>query len=115
MLDPAGKKFRFGGGRVLPSISLVVFPARLAGKDIMFKSHVVNSDILLLWNRPSMTKAGIMLDFPHDKAKIFGKWTDLNMTSVGHYSIDILPRSAKSVEECMMTMPEDNMKEEKML
>ena len=115
VFNPAGKKFRFGGGRVLPSISLVVFPARLAGKDVMFKSHVVNSDIPLLWSRPSMAKAGVVLDLPQDKAKIFGQWTDLNMTSVGHYSIDILPRSAESVEECMVTMPEDIKEKERML
>jgi hypothetical protein len=113
--DPAGKKFRFGGGRVLPSIKLVMFPATLAGKDVMFRSHVVSSDIPLLWSRPSMAKAGTVLDLPQDKAKIFGEWIDLNRTSVGHYSIDILPKDDKTVEQSLLALPEDGKEKEKVL
>ena len=114
-LDPAGKKFRFGGGKVLPSIKLVVFPATLAGRDVKFRSHVVSSDIPLLWSRPSMAKAGTVLDLPQDKAKILGEWIDLNRTSVGHFSIDILPKDDKTAEQSLLALPEDADEKEKIL
>ena len=43
-----GKRFRFGGGEVLTSLKQVTFPAVLAGKCVMIKSHVVRSKIPLL-------------------------------------------------------------------
>ena len=55
VLKSDGKKFRFGGGEVLPSILNVKFPGKLAGKDVMFASHVVKSNIPLLWSRPAMS------------------------------------------------------------
>ena len=69
--DPGTKKFRFGGGEVLKSLKLVTFPANLVGKKVLFKSHVVSSNIPLLWSRPSMAKAGTILDLPQDKAQIY--------------------------------------------
>ena len=39
-----------------------------------------------------MTKAGVILDLPLDRVKILGKWVDLNVTSVGHYYINVLPQ-----------------------
>ena len=40
---------------MLPSILNVKFPGNLAGKDAIFTSHVVKSDIPLLWSRPAMS------------------------------------------------------------
>ena len=112
---PKGKKFRFGGGRVLPSIKMVIFPATLAGKDVRFQSHVVSSDIPLLWSRPSMAKAGTVLDLPQDRAKILGEWIELNKTSVGHYSIEILPKDDKTVEQSLLALPDDAKEKENVL
>ena len=61
---------------------MVKFPADLAGRAVKFKSDVVNSSIPLLWSRPSMAKAGVVLDLPNDKAEILGTWVDLDLTSV---------------------------------
>ena len=55
VLESDGKKFRFGRGEVLPSILNVKFPGKLAGKDMMFTSHVVKSNIPLLRSRPAMS------------------------------------------------------------
>ena len=109
--DPAGKKFRFGGGEVLPSLKLVTFPANLVGKKVFFRSHVVTSNIPLLWSRPSMAKAGTLLDLPNDRAQIYGIWTDLALTSVGHYALNIIPDEIEKSESCFFTLPID--KEEK--
>ena len=110
-----GRKFRFGGDEVLPSIMVVKFPAIIAGKLISVESHVVKSRIPLLWSRPSMKKAGTVLDLPNDKAKIFGEWVSLNLTSVGHYSLDILPMDQESVEQALLTLPEDSKEKKKVL
>ena len=108
----AGKtQFRFGGGEVLPSLKSIKFPGILAGKSVTFTSHLVSSNIPLLWSRPSMAKAGTVLDLPQDRAKIFGNWIPLNLTSVGHYAIDILPKETNDVEQCLLTLP--NNQEEK--
>ena len=102
-----GKKFRFGGGEVLTSTKLVKFPGRLAGKDVMFSSHVVQSNIPLLWSRPAMARAGTVLDLPKDRAKILGAWVDLDLTDVGHYALDILPLETVVTEQCLATLPTD--------
>ena len=79
--DSKGKRFRFGGDEVLPSLKMVKFPAELAGKEVVFKSHVVNSSIPLLWSRPSMAKAGVVLDLPNDKAEILSTLVIMLKTS----------------------------------
>ena len=107
VLPSLGKKFRFGGGEVLPSTKLVKFPGRLAGKDVMFMSHVVDSNIPLLWSRPAMARAGTILDLPGDRANILGKWVELDLTGVGHYALDILPRGEEAAEQCLATLPTD--------
>ena len=39
ILPNDGKKFRFGGGEVLPTTKRVAFPGRLANQSVMFSSH----------------------------------------------------------------------------
>ena len=68
-------------------------------------SHVVMSPIPLLWSKPSMVKAGVVLNLPEDKAKILGKWTDLDITSAGHHSLHIRPQEV--TEHSLVAMPED--------
>ena len=46
--EARGKKFRFGGGEVLPSLKQVKFPAVLVNKKVFMKSHVVRSRIPIL-------------------------------------------------------------------
>ena len=55
-----------------------------------------------------MTKAGIVLDLPSDRAQILGKWVDLNVTSVGHYYINILPQEQLSIQDCYLALPKNS-------
>lgn len=55
-----------------------------------------------------MAKAGTVLDLPNDKAKILGEWVNLNLTSIGHYALDILSKGQMSVEECLLGLSEDS-------
>ena len=41
-----------------------------------------------------------MLDLPRDRALIFGKWQELQTTSVGHYALYIVPMEDKP-EDCL--------------
>ena len=104
----SGKKFRFGGGEVLPSIMTVKLPGRLARKEVMFKNRVVKSNIPLLWSRPAMTQAGPILDLPGNRAKILGQWVDLTLMAAGHYALNILPTSQEKAEECLETLHTDS-------
>ena len=79
-----GKKLRFGGGEVLPSILNMKFPGRLAGKDVMFTCHVVKSNFPLLWSKPAISRTGTILDLTCNQAEILGVWVDRNLTAVGH-------------------------------
>ena len=95
---------------MLPSIKKVKFPGKLAGKDVMFKSHMVKSNIPLLWSRPVMSRARTVLDLANNRAKILGVWVDRNLTAVGHFALDILLKSQEKAEECLVTLPTDSKK-----
>ena len=73
-----GKRFRLGGDEVLTSTKVVKFPATIAGRLVSMESHIIKSRIPLLWSRPSMKKAGTVIDLNKDKAKICGQWVNLN-------------------------------------
>ena len=102
----SGKRFRFGGDEVLTPLKMITFPAMLGGRRVNIKTHVVSSKIPLLWSKAAMKKAGVVLDLPQDRAKVFGQWVDLDLTSVGHYSMFILPMEDK-LEEAMVTLPQE--------
>ena len=62
------KKFRFISGEVLPAIRKVTFPGRLANQTVMFSAHIVDRDIPILWSRPGMTRAGVVLNMNENGA-----------------------------------------------
>ena len=68
--------------------------------------HVVKAPIPLLWGKGSMKKAKVLLDLPNNKVKILGEWVNLNLTSIGHYAQDILPKDQLSVEDCLIGLSE---------
>ena len=62
-----------------------------------------------------MTKAGVVLDLPSDRAKILGKWVDLNVTSAGHYYLNILPQEKTSIQDCYLTLPKNPVEHKKVI
>ena len=105
--DGGEKRFRFGGGEVLTALRKVTFPANLAGKRVRISSHVVRSPIPLLWSKPSMMKARVLLDLPEDRARILGSWTELDTTSAGHHSLSIRPQKEET-EYSLVSLPEND-------
>ena len=49
----------------------IEFPCNLAGKSIVIRADVVDSDIPLLLSKDSMKKAKIKLDLENDQAEFF--------------------------------------------
>lgn len=47
--------FKFGDGKVVPSLKKITFPCVLAGVQCKIRSDVVDSDIPLLFGKPSWT------------------------------------------------------------
>ena len=113
--DEKKTKFRFGGGEILSSIKNIKIPAEIADRKVTLITYVISSGIPLLWSQPSMTRAGVVLDLPADRAKILGKWVDLKVTSVGHYYINILSQEKLSIQDCYLTLPKNPEEHEKVI
>ena len=106
IVSPGTKTYRFGGGEVLKSKSVVTFPCIIAEHEYTLTCDVVDSKIPLLLSLNTMKKMEILLDLVNDRAKIFGKWIDVNRTTAGHYALDITSPDVRSedVEVCFLTL-----------
>ena len=90
--------FKFGGGTRLKSKGEYNLPAIIAGKEVIIRTDVVESDIPLLLSRTAMKKAAIKMDLENDTASIMGKDVSLNLTTSGHYCIPIDKAEEVAVE-----------------
>lgn len=90
VIRSAGTKvFCFGGGTKLKSLGSYNVPAYVVGNRVKLNLDVVDSEIPLLFSKPSMAKAGVKIDFKNDTGCILGKDVELNSTSSGHYCLPI--------------------------
>ena len=87
--EKSSTSFKFGDGSVINSLKRVIFPAVLAGENCKIKTDVIDSDIPLLFGKPSMKKAKVKIDLENDCASVNGKHVELQCTSSGHYCIPI--------------------------
>ena len=113
-VSPGEKSFRFGGGKVLKSLKEVELPCNIAGTPTVVRTSVVDSGIPLLASLSWMKEAGILMDYVSDRAKVFGKWMDLDFTSAGHYCISLsddatsINQFVQPANECMLTLSENS-------
>jgi transposase InsO family protein len=91
--------FRFGDGKMVNSYKQVVIPAIIAGKRCNIRAEVVKADIPLLLSKDSMKKAGTILDLSNDSAKVFGENVQLELTSSGHYCLNLRPDRLQKIQE----------------
>ena len=108
--------FRFGNGSELKSLFHVSLPARLAGKDVVIGTDVIDSDIPLLLSKNSMKKADTVIDFEKDEVWLFGRKQKLCCTDSGHYYVPLaktLPTNTKDPEILFMRNLESKTKSEK--
>ena len=87
--EKSSTSFKFGDSSVIKSLKRVIFPAVLAGQRCKIKTDVIDSDIPLLFGKPSMKKAKVKIDLENDCASVLGKHVTLQCTSSGHYCIPI--------------------------
>ena len=96
--NPSSIGFRFGDGGRIYSFETATIPAEIAGVKCQIITEVIKKDIPLLLSKASLKKAGQVLAWilKNDKALMFGQEIQLQLTSSGHYCVDI--KSAKDFE-----------------
>ncbi|CAH1238877.1 Hypp5656 [Branchiostoma lanceolatum] len=99
--------FKFGGGERLPSLGKFSIPAKMAGQDVMIVTDVVDSDIPLLLSLDAMKRADIVLHTREDRATIFGKSVNLNLTTSGHYCVSLVNQPIEVSEVLQVDLGED--------
>ena len=87
--------FLFGNGGKKDSLGRYHLPLDLHGCRAMMAVELVDSDIPLLISKPSMTRAGIVLDFCQHTTTVFGLRRNMVETSIGHPIIRVLPEGEK--------------------
>lgn len=106
--ETAGTKtFKFGGDEILKSERRVTFQCNIAGIDMEFTTDVVSSSIPLLISMGTMQHLELLWDLKNARARIFGKWTNLLQTTVGHFGVNICPVKGTNVKGERRTVTTD--------
>ncbi|CAG2191494.1 unnamed protein product [Mytilus edulis] len=81
--------FKFGDGQTVYSYQKVKIPALIGSVKCSIETEVVDCEIPLLLSKTSLKRASTILDLRNDKVTMFGQLVDVNLTSSGHYCINI--------------------------
>ena len=73
----------------LLNLNLLFLPEFLAGRDVLVRTDVVDSDIPFILSVKSVKNAKVKLDLENDTAESFGENLSLNYTPSGHYCVPI--------------------------
>lgn len=93
--SPSCRPFRFGDGQVVHSYRKVKLPAKIGQTKCHIETEVVPADIPLLLSKMSLKKAGTVLDMENDRVVMFKQPVPLELTSSGHYCVDIRDTNAE--------------------
>ena len=117
IINPSRKVFKFGDGKTVESCKTAIIPVKMGQKRCNIQTEVVDADIPLLLSKESLQKAGTVLDLKNDTAEMFGKPIQLDLTSSGHYCINILDDDSSDDKDrediALMVTNELNGKEKK--
>ena len=83
--------FLFGDGGKKNSLGRFILPLTMHGCRANIAAELVDSDIPLLISKPSMIRAGIVLDFKRLTITVFGKEKMMQETTIGHPVIPVMP------------------------
>ncbi len=89
----SARPFKFGDGRVIHSTKKVNIPAMIGQTRCQIETEVVPADIPLLLSKMSLKRAGAVLDIENDKAMMFKQLVRLELTSSGHYCVNLREES----------------------
>ena len=67
----------------------LTIPARIGREDIIIKTDVIDSDLLLLLSKEAIKKGDVKIDFARDKVSFLNQNVDIVFTSSSHYVIPI--------------------------
>ena len=84
------KKYKFGHNEPITATKSVQFPTKIASKDVLLKTDVVEVEIPLLLSKAALKKASAKMNFENDTIELWGKEENLLESSCGHYMIPIL-------------------------
>ena len=87
----SARAFRFGDGRLVHSTKSMKIPAVIGQTKCHIETEVVPVDIPLLLSKASLKRAGAVLDIEHDKAVMFKQPVKIELTSSGHYCVNLKP------------------------
>ena len=90
----SARPFKFGDGRVIHSTKKVKIPAMIGQTRCQIETEVVPADIPLLLSKTSLKRAGAVLDIENDKAIMFKQPVKLELTSSGHYCVNLRDESS---------------------
>ena len=93
------RAFKFGDGRVVHSTKKVKVPAKIGQTKCHIETEVVPADIPLLLSKTSLKRAKAVLDIENDKATMFQKPVPLEITSSGHYCVNIVDKDCTATCE----------------
>ena len=86
----SSKLFKFGDGATVRSLKLVKLPCRIGTVNCTIDTEVVPTDIPLLLSKSSLQRAGTILNLKEDSAEMLDQEIKLELTSSGHYCVNIL-------------------------
>ena len=91
--------FKFGDNRKLYPAMKATIPAQIAQTNCSIEVEIIDADIPLLLSKSSLQKADSVLDLKNDKVKMFNKNVDFQLSSNGHYAVNILPNNISNFQE----------------
>ena len=87
----SGTNFLFGNGGKKGSLGKFLVPVSLHGCRANVVAELVDSDIPMLISKPTMIRAGMILNFVNMEVTVFGKKRAMQETTIGHPIISVMP------------------------
>ena len=87
----SGTNFLFGNGGKKGSLGKFLVPVSLHGCRANIVAELVDSDIPMLISKPTMIRAGMILNFVDMEVTVFGKKRAMQETTIGHPIISVMP------------------------
>lgn len=86
----SNRPFKFGHGPVVNAVKMITIGGKIGKTKCNIETEVVPLDLPLLLSKESLKRAGTELNIPCDEAIMFGEKINLELTSSGHYCVNIL-------------------------
>ena len=96
----------------MTSVENIKIPGMIGTQRILIDANVVSCDLPLLLSKPSLKKAGAVIDFTKDTMRFNGEQIKLLECKSGHYCVPLCNRRrclSDSSVQLVLTVTEDTM------